>query len=84
MTHVCNRVFVGSVSLNGLEGFPLAVRRTLVKSLILHLFDYCSIAYDDVSKVRNEEIQRLLKYFIHYIFDVQRDKHTPRIFKHIL
>lgn len=79
VTHVCNRVFAAMHQLKRLRRFlPESLRITLVRSLILPIFDYCSVVYLNLSVELGDKLQRALNYCIRFIYDLRRDEHiTP-------
>jgi hypothetical protein len=80
-TYVSNRVYAGLHQLKRIRRFlPRSVRKCLINALILPIFDYCCIAYNDLTDELNNKLQRSFNYAVRFIFDARRNDHISPFF----
>lgn len=53
----------------------LKLRQHLVQSLLFPVIDYCSLVYCDISRKRDQVIQRVLNTGVRYVFQVRWSLH---------
>ncbi|XP_043474317.1 uncharacterized protein LOC122506287 [Leptopilina heterotoma] len=57
------------------ESIPTSTRSLLVKTLILPIFDYCCVVYDDITKELNYKLERSLNACIRFIYGLPKFEH---------
>lgn len=60
------------------NALPTRSKIKLVTSLVLPIFDYCCLVYNDVTVNQNIKLQRLLNCAIRFIYNLNRDEHITR------
>lgn len=76
ISSICQKVHFSLHSLSKLKHLaPLSVKKFLINSLIMPLFDYCDVVYSSCREIDAIRLQRAANYCIRFIFGAKRSDH---------